>query len=268
MSLGDVIRQRRKQLDMTQDDVCVRVGISKPYLSNIETGRAKNPPTDGVIRGLEKALKFAPGELMHVGHLALTPDDVQKDYELLEAERDKLRAVLQRLLAKGKKTGGGPEMDAAARLVAKTGNVHTVSAGPAVPIINKVVAGYPVNFTDLDYPAGVAEEYVRCPDLHDPQAFGARVIGDSMEPEYHEGDVVIFTPNTPARSGDDCFVRFAEDVGTTFKRFYQDSETTLRLQPLNNKYPAQVYPREQITGLWPAAYRIQRVRPLVVPLES
>ena len=52
MSLGDVIRRRRKEKHMTQDQVCAKVGISKPYLSNIETGRAKNPPTDGVIRGL------------------------------------------------------------------------------------------------------------------------------------------------------------------------------------------------------------------------
>jgi repressor LexA len=261
MSLGEVIRKRRKDKDLTQDQVAAKVGISKPYLSNIETGRVKNPPTDRVIRGLERALAFAPGELRHLSDMARTPSDVAREHELLGAEVDKLRSILKKLLAPGGRKGlGGVDLDAYAKGTPEGAGASMVAAGPAVPIINKVVAGYPANFTDLDYPPSVAEEYVRCPDLHDSQAFGARVVGDSMEPIYHEGDIVIYTPNTPARPGDDCFVRFAEDGGTTFKRFYQDEEGTIRLQPLNSKYPAQTYPRESITGLWPAAYRVQKVR--------
>ena len=34
--------------------------------------------------------------------------------------------------------------------------------------------------------------------------------GDSMVPKYREGDVVIFSPAANPRSGDDCFVRFAD----------------------------------------------------------
>ena len=123
-----------------------------------------------------------------------------------------------------------------------------------------MAAGYPAHFTDLDYPPGVADEYVRCPDLHDTQAFAARVVGDSMEPEFREGDIVVFSPNTQPRPGDDCFVRFDEDGGTTFKRFYQDNKTTIRLQPRNNAYPAMTYPAEKITGLWPALFRIEQLR--------
>ena len=127
-----------------------------------------------------------------------------------------------------------------------------------IPIINKVPAGYPKGFTDLDYPPSVADEYVRCPDIHDPQAFAARVVGDSMEPAYREGDIVVFAPNTPAESGQDCFVRL--DTGeTTFKRVYQDDPATLRLQPLNEKYPAHIVPRREVTGLWPAVVRIERL---------
>src|SRR5947207_514984 len=39
-----------------------------------------------------------------------------------------------------------------------------------VPLINRVAAGYPREFTDLGYPARAAAEYVRCPDLSDPDA--------------------------------------------------------------------------------------------------
>ncbi|MDP6635621.1 MAG: S24 family peptidase [Phycisphaerae bacterium] len=127
-----------------------------------------------------------------------------------------------------------------------------------IPIINHIPAGYPRDFTDMDYPPSVADEYVRCPDIHDPQAFAARVVGDSMEPNYHEGDIVVFAPNTPAESGQDCFVRL--DTGeTTFKRVYQDDPATLRLQPLNDKHAAHVVSRREVTGLWPAVVRIERL---------
>ena len=260
MSLGEIIRRRRDEVGLTQDQVAAQAGISKPYLSNIETGKAKNPPTDAVLLALERALKFDDFALRKLAHLARTPMDVRQEHELLEAEVHKLRGVIRELISGPRKASGALDLDAMTKTLERQSNIKGISAGVAVPIINKVSAGYPHHFTDLDYPPSVAQEYVRCVDVHDSQAFGARVVGDSMEPLYHEGDIVVFSPNTPLHVGDDCFVRFAEEGGTTFKRFYQDDESTIRLQPLNSRYRAEAYPREQITGLWPAVLRIQRLK--------
>ncbi len=260
MSLGEIIRTKREKLSLTQDQVADQAGISKPYLSNIETGRAKNPPTDGILSSLESILGFGQGELLHIAHLARTPLDVRESHESLEAQVQKLRGVLKELFAKApKKENGGIDLDSIASELQEKKEIQKLSPGSIVPVINRVSAGYPQIFTDLDYPPSVADEYVRCPDLHDNQAFAARVVGDSMEPNYREGDIVVFSPNTEPRNTDDCFVRFASD-GTTFKRFYLDSDDQIRLQPLNNKYPAQTYKREDITGLWPAVYKIERLR--------
>ncbi len=135
-----------------------------------------------------------------------------------------------------------------------------IAAGGIIPIINRVAAGYPEHFTDLDYPPSVADEYVRCPGVDDPQAFAARVVGDSMAPKYKEGDVVVFAPNAPVRNGDDCFVRFAEDNSTTFKRFSLQGDGRIRLEPLNRAYPVGVYDPEEINGLWPAVMRVEKLR--------
>ena len=259
MSLGEIIRRRREQLGLTQERLAAAAGISKPYLSHIETGKARTPPPTGSC-AMEKALDLERGSLMRLAHLARTPSDVLAERELLEAEVTRLRGVLRELIrGRGKGTRGL----SIARLIPSpkaAGNTVAISAGRIVPVINRVSAGYPEQFTDLDYPPSVADEYIRCVDVHDGQAFAARVVGDSMEPNYHEGDVVVFSPNTPARNGDDCFVRFADEGGTTFKRFYRDDDATIRLQPLNNKYPAEVYDRRKIDGLWPAVLRIERVR--------
>jgi phage repressor protein C with HTH and peptisase S24 domain len=141
------------------------------------------------------------------------------------------------------------------------GNIETVRSN-AVPVINKVSAGYPKDFTDLAYPPQVADDYVGCPDIHDKDAFAARVHGDSMTPKYRAGDIVIFSPALSPKSGDDCFVRF-EDGQTTFKRiFFENDENhspVIRLQPRNEKYRAQVSPAERITGLYKAVYKYQSV---------
>ncbi|MDB5293917.1 MAG: lexA 1 [Phycisphaerales bacterium] len=141
------------------------------------------------------------------------------------------------------------------------GNVEQVTAN-AVPVINRVSAGYPKDFSDMGYPPRVADEYVSCPDVSDRDAFAARVHGDSMTPKYRQGDIVIFSPALSPREGDDCFVRFA-DGQTTFKRVFFESDESgrplLRLQPRNERYRPQTVPSENVAGLYKAIYRYQRV---------
>jgi len=130
-----------------------------------------------------------------------------------------------------------------------------------------VAAGYPTEFTDLGYPARVADEYVSVPDVVDPEAFAARVVGDSMAPEYLEGDVVVFSPALSATQGSDCFVRLERDDETTFKRvFFEgvDGEGAaegdlIRLQPLNPRYGARVLAREDVAALYPAISVIRAI---------
>ena len=144
---------------------------------------------------------------------------------------------------------------------ASGGGVGQMTAN-AVPVINRVSAGYPRNFSDLSNPPRAADEYVSCPDIHDRQAFAARVHGDSMMPKYRESDIVIFSPALSPRDGDDCFIRFT-DGQTTFKRIFfetgEGGQPNLRLQPRNERYKPQVVTSELLAGMYKAVYRYQRV---------
>ena len=108
----------------------------------------------------------------------------------------------------------------------------------------------------------MADAYIGCPDLYDPDAFAARVHGDSMVPKYREGDIVIFSPAAARRDGDDCFVRF-DDGQTTFKRVFTEKNDAgvpvLRLQPRNERYRPQIIPTEKVSGLYKAVYQYRRV---------
>ncbi len=257
MSLGQIIREKRELLRLTLDEVSHRVGFSKPYLSTIETSKVKNPPSDELLTKLERVLEFESGLLLHIAHLERMPSDIRHEYEQREAENEKLRRIVKKI--KDKKGDG----QIAALLKDADINVeedkNLLSAGRLVPIINKVAAGYPAEFDDLDYPVGIADDYVRCPDLHDPNAFAVRVVGDSMEPRFTEGDIVVFSPALEVHNGDDCFVRFATPHETTFKRVFFESENKIRLQPRNESYSPTIIDGKRINGIYRAVIKYQRL---------
>lgn len=192
-------------------------------------------------------------------------------------ESGELRRLVDRLAPLDAGANSGPSRSDELTRRSTTGSAQASRAGERfgleplahalpieVPLINKVAAGYPREFTDLGYPARVADEYVRCPDVSDPDAFAARVVGDSMSPEYREGDVIVFSPAREVKSGADCFVRLERDAETTFKRVYfetgPEGEELIRLQPINNAHAPRVLPREDVAGLYAAVKAIREVR--------
>jgi len=258
MGLGDIIRKKRESLKLTLDEVGRRVGFSKPYLSTVETGRVNNPPSDELLRGLEKVLQFEPGLLLRIAHVERLPSDIRQEYESTEAENKRLRKLIRDVVAQpGDQTKVG-ELIAQQKLNLEQVE-QSVSAGRLVPIINKVAAGYPRDFDDLDYPVGIADDYVRCPDIHDPNAFAVRVVGDSMEPKYKEGDIVVFSPAADVANGDDCFIRFSSPHETTFKRVFFEPDDHVRLQPRNEKYAPMTVEGKRVNGMYRAVIRYERL---------
>jgi len=255
MSLGQIIREKRERLNMTLDEVSNRIGFSKPYLSTIETGKVKNPPSDELLTKLEKVLKFEPGLLLHLAHMEGLPPDIRQEYESAQTEKQKWRQVVKNIVDKKKVN----QSQLKRLLAGKEPEKLTLAAGRLVPVINKVSAGYPSDFNDLDYPVGIADDYIRCPDLHDPNAFAVRVVGDSMEPKFNEGDIVIFSPAADVHNGDDCFVRFAMPHETTFKRVFFESGDKVRLQPRNEKYSPTIVDGKRINGLYRAIIRHEKL---------
>jgi phage repressor protein C with HTH and peptisase S24 domain len=258
MSLGQIIRKKRSQLNLTLDEVSSRVGFSKPYLSTIETSKVKNLPSDELLRKLEKILEFEPGLLLHIAHMESLPSDIRQGYELAEAENRKWRQFIKNLV---NQKGDIVQLDtllAEGELDTKQDSLP-LAAGRLVPVINKVAAGYPSDFNDLDYPVGIADDYVRCPDLHDPNACAVRVVGDSMEPKFRQGDIVIFSPTAEVHNGDDCFIRFSMPHETTFKRVFFEPNNKVRLQPRNEKYPPIIVDGKRINGLYRAVVRYENL---------
>lgn len=79
------------------------------------------------------------------------------------------------------------------------------------------------------------------------QYFGLKVKGNSMEPEYLDGDTLILEKVENCENGDDCVVMVNGNDGT-FKRVFKN-ENGIILQPLNSAYAPLVFTNEQIENL-------------------
>lgn len=259
MSLGQIIRDQRRQLHLTLDEVAAFTGFSKPYLSTIETGRVKNPPSDRLLRRLEEHLQFDPGYLQHIAHVERMPADVRLDYEAIDAENRRYKQIMKDLISRKLKPEKLGKLLSQHEMNPEQEKKLREKPGQWVPVINKVPAGYPAEFDDLGYPAGFADDYVRCPDIHDPNAFAVRVIGDSMEPKFSEGHIVVFSPATDVQNGDDCFVRLKSPHETTFKRVFFEEGEKIRLQPRNDMYAPIIVRGNRVNGLYRAAIHYQQL---------
>ena len=65
-SFGQVIRERRRKLDLTQEELAQRIKTSMPYVGLLETGARH--PSDKVVVNLAAALALDPRELFFLAN--------------------------------------------------------------------------------------------------------------------------------------------------------------------------------------------------------
>jgi transcriptional regulator with XRE-family HTH domain len=65
-SFGQVIRERRRQLDLTQEEVAKRIGTSTPYVGHLES--AKRHPSDKVVTRIADVLGLDRRELFFLAN--------------------------------------------------------------------------------------------------------------------------------------------------------------------------------------------------------
>ena len=102
-----------------------------------------------------------------------------------------------------------------------------------VPIISWVAAGRWQEVCD-EFQPGDADEWVSS-DVRIENIFALRVRGDSMEPEFVEGDIIIVDSHIMPTPGDYVIIK-NEEGEATLKQFKQYGKTQV-LHPLNPKYP-------------------------------
>lgn len=124
---------------------------------------------------------------------------------------------------------------------------------PLAPIpVFDLVTGVETRNDAEGFLQGVARYHVTLPGVSDLDCFALEIHDNTMRhsgtPSFDRGDVVVFSPNVPARSGDLAFIMTRE--GGLFRQIFFDANNIVRLRPLNSWYPEQSFHRGEVQGLW------------------
>src|ERR687886_247380 len=139
----------------------------------------------------------------------------------------------------------GASLDEFMRLVDPgVGGVKTM-----IPLIGMTQAGTGRFFTEEGLPAGgPGWEEVEFPDLANEKVFALEVQGDSMEPLYRDGDILIVSPTATPRKGDRVVVRTTAGE-VTAKELKRRTAKSLELRSLNPEHPDRIVPVSEIAWM-------------------
>lgn len=144
-----------------------------------------------------------------------------------------------------------PSTESISKVLAATGTTmeafaSLISGAPAlvrkavqarrIPLIGFAQAGSDGYFDDGGYPVGGGWDEISMPDVGDPNAYALEISGDSMEPVFRDGDVVIVSPAAPVRRGDRVVVKTRKGE-VMAKQLVRQSARRVELASLNPAHP-------------------------------
>jgi repressor LexA len=124
--------------------------------------------------------------------------------------------------------------------------------GGGIPLINRAPAGEPIDYEHMAMDNGIGTDYVQRlgSGIHDETAFAFIVVGDSMMPEFQDGDTVVCSPQSPIGDGEAVFVRFGSEMDSTgtFKRVFDRGER-VELVPDNRRHQPMMVEKSLIVRM-------------------
>ncbi len=136
------------------------------------------------------------------------------------------------LIAKALAATGTP-FDAFVTLIEPAGGSVTVKP---VPLLGFAEAGSGGYFDDGGFPAGAGWDEIAFPAVNDEHAYALEISGQSMEPAYRDGDVIVVSPSAPIRRGDRVVVR-TRGGEVMAKELKRKTAKSIELKSLNVEHP-------------------------------
>lgn len=271
MSIAKNIRRLRETHGLTQQELGLIAGVSDKAVSTWENG-TKTPRLGAVTRMAEhfgipkseilddaappKAEKqFAQTLDRLCNAWEKTPERIERELSLHGGRLSQLRRgeslPTEReldLFAGYFHTPRSVLRDGTAPITFDKSNVTpipvTLHDARRIPVLGRVPAGVPIEaITDVVEEIELSDRLST--DGYD--YFGLLVMGDSMVPEYRDGDVVILRVQSTAETGDDV-VAYIGNTDATLKRLTV-TENGIQLRPLNPDYAVRSFSNTEVQAL-------------------
>lgn len=224
MDIGERMKLRRKELNLSADVVAEKLGVSRSTIFRYEKGDIEKLPTN-ILEDIAEVLKTTPAFLM--GWEDENAPSIETIYKQLNSERQtKVYNFAEQQLEEQNR-----------------GNVVHFPKKEKLPTIKNSASA--ANPTELVYGDTVVEEeeFERVPNNAD---FAVPIIGNSMEPVIRNGQFVFVKEQPDVEDGEIAIVEIDGD-GVTCKEVYKDYESqTIILHSINELYEDRVVSPEQI----------------------
>jgi len=210
MDIGKRMKERRKQLKMTADEIAEKLGVSRATIYRYEKGDIEKFPIES-LEPLAEALQTTSEYLMGWEF----ERDILPIYKKLNAQRQT------------------KVYDFASRQLEEQNN-------KVVPLVGATAA----NPTVLDYADQINDISINIDVPHSADC-ALVVRGNSMEPDYMDSSIVFYKRQETVENGELAIVEIDGD-GVTFKKIIFDYENQqVILRSLNPEYPDRVLKDEE-----------------------
>ncbi len=270
MTIGENIRRLRELHELTQRELGAIAGVSDKAVSTWENGF--KTPRMTAIKRMAAYFGIPAGDLLDDSQKKATPpvafSTILSQWCLSwgrtpEQVAEELRLPtnrMQQLMAGSAPTEEETALlssyfhsprtvlrDSASPLAEDLHNVKPIHLFPTarrIPVLGRVPAGVPIEaVTDIIEEIDLSGHTAQ--DGYD--YFGLLVTGDSMFPEYLDGDIVILRVQQTAETGDDV-VAYIGNADATLKRLTV-TENGIQLRPLNPAYEIRSFSNDEIRTL-------------------
>jgi phage repressor protein C with HTH and peptisase S24 domain len=114
-----------------------------------------------------------------------------------------------------------------------------------VPVLGIAQAGAGGYFDDAGLPTGEGWDEAVFPGIGDEPVYALEITGDSMQPLYRDGDMIIVSPTAQIRKGDRVVVRTV-DGEVMAKELKRRTAKTVELASLNPDHRDRILPQSDI----------------------
>ncbi|MBX6322285.1 MAG: helix-turn-helix transcriptional regulator [Rhodospirillaceae bacterium] len=119
---------------------------------------------------------------------------------------------------------------------------------PRIPLLGYAKAGTGGYFDDVGHPTGKGWDQIQFPLVADEHAYALQISGDSMEPVYRDGDVIIVSPAASIRRGDRVVLK-TKDGEILAKQLGRRSDRNIELLSLNPDHPDLVIKQSAVAWM-------------------
>jgi len=222
MTFGEKLKDARTRMGLTQKQLAEKIGAKHNSISNWENDQ--NMPDPNTIELICGILHISPAYLLFdkegLDTLTLPEREMIRKYNAVD---DYGRWTIDTVV--------GYEYERCFPNSRKETREFPIAYEPAAAGLGNYLMDSGFEYTSVNVSA-----------LHPKAKFGVRISGDSMEPDYHDGDIVLVEPMPAIESGE--LGIFNVDGDAVFKKLIVDHDKRqVILRSLNPEWPDRVIPR-------------------------